>query len=136
MLTENDVVIAIVKFLKNEGYTIHHALTTSQQGIDIEATSGVGKPCFVEAKGATSSKIDSKRYGKEFNSNQVKTHVGMALLKSFQTLQLFPKAEVVIGLPNNESHRHLIDSMRIPIQLSGIKVIFVDIDGTVSKNVW
>lgn len=43
MLTENQIVSTVCKFLETEGYTIEHALNTSQQGIDIEATSQTGK---------------------------------------------------------------------------------------------
>ena len=135
MLTENDVVNSVSLFLKETGYSIDQALTTSQQGIDIEATSSSGVRCYVEAKGATSSKVGSSRYGKEFNSNQIKTHIGVALLKSFQTLQLYPNAEVVIALPGNEGHRKVIDSMFVPIKNSGIKVFFVNSDAGIEKYI-
>jgi len=131
MLTENDIVKAVSLFLKNGGYVIDQALKTSQQGIDIEATAPNGVKCFVEAKGATSSKKETSRYGKEFNSNQVKTHVGAALLKSFQTLQLHNSSEVVIALPNNKLHKLIIKSMYEPIKASGIRVFFVSQDGAV-----
>ena len=132
MLTENEVVASVTQFLEQHGYTVDKALTTSQQGIDIEATAASGKKCYVEAKGATSSKPGTKRFGLEFNSNQIKTHIGVALLKSFQTLELHPNAEVVIALPGNNGHRRVINSMYMPIKNSGIKVYFVDPDGEVS----
>ncbi len=133
MLTENDVVLAVSDFLKNEGYSIEQTLNTSQQGIDIEATNKNGIRCFVEAKGATSSKIGSKRYGKEFNSNQIKTHIGVALLKSFQTLQLHPGSEVVIALPSNSGHRKILDSMVTPIKIQALKLSWL-IKVLLSKN--
>ena len=135
MLTENDVVNAVSSFLIEQGYTIDQALTTSQQGIDIEATKPDGTRCYVEAKGATSSKQDSSRYGKEFNGNQIKTHIGVALLKSFQTLQLHPASEVVIALPGNDGHRKVIDSMFTPIKTSGIKVFFVNNGASVEQYI-
>ncbi len=125
MLTENDVVTAVSDYLAQKGYKIDQALTTSQQGIDIVATHPTYGTCLVEAKGATSSKKTSSRYGKEFDSNQIKTHVGMAILKSFQTIQLYRDAKVVIALPDNTAHRKIIDSMRHPIKKSGITVFFV-----------
>ena len=125
MLTENDVVTAVSNYLKEKGYTIDQALTTSQQGIDIVATHPTHGKCLVEAKGATSSKTSSNRYGKEFNNNQIKTHVGVALLKSFQTIQINKDADVVIALPDNSGHRKIIYSMHYPIKKSGIKVFFV-----------
>lgn len=124
MLTENDVVTAVSKYLIENGYVIEQALTTSQQGIDIVATHPTHGKCLVEAKGATSSKKTSSRYGIEFNNNQIKTHVGVAILKSFQTIQLNKEAEVVIALPDNTGHRKIIDSMSHPIEKSGITVFF------------
>ena len=73
ILTENDVVNAVASFLKNNNYTIDIVRSTTQRGIDIEATKPDGTRCFVEAKGATSSKPGSKRYGEEFNNNQIIT---------------------------------------------------------------
>jgi hypothetical protein len=135
MLTENDVVLAVSLFLKSEGYSIEQALNTSQQGIDIEATSSNGTRCFVEAKGATSSKEGSKRYGQEFNNNQIKTHIGMALLKSFQTLHQHPSSEVIIALPGNAGHRKVLDSMLTPIKNSGIKVFLINGNTAVQKYI-
>ena len=126
MLTENDVVTAVSNYLIDKGYAIDQALTTSQQGIDIVATHPVHGRCLVEAKGATSSKIASNRYGIEFNNNQIKTHIGVAILKSFQTIQLNKDAEVVIALPDNTGHRKIIDSMHFPIKKSGINIFFVN----------
>tara|TARA_B110000908_G_C10210019_1_gene429708 strand:+ start:1123 stop:1449 length:327 start_codon:yes stop_codon:yes gene_type:complete len=96
------------------------------------ANGQTGKRCFIEAKGATSSKVGSKRYGLEFNSNQVKTHIGVALLKLFQTLQQHPHAEVVIALPDNPGHRKVLESMFTPLKSSGIKVYLVNTDGGVN----
>ena len=135
ILTENDVVSAVSSFLESQGYTIDQALSTSQKGIDIEATKPDGTRCFVEAKGATSSKPGSNRYGIEFNSNQIKTHIGVALLKSFQTLQSHPASEVVIALPGNEGHRKVIDSMYTPLKNSGINVYLVNNSESVEKYI-
>ncbi len=90
---------------------------------------------FVEAKGVTSSKPGTKRYGFEFNSSQIRTHIGVALLKSFQTLQLHPQDEVVIGLPDNEEHRKAVDSVYIPVKNSGIKVYLVNNNNSVTKYI-
>ena len=131
MLTENDVVTAVSNYLLEKGYAIDQSLTTSQQGIDIVASHPTHGRCLVEAKGATSSKKTSSRYGKEFDSNQIKTHVGVAILKSFQTIQIHKDAEVVIALPDNTGHRKIIDSIRHPIKESGITVFFVTEDSKV-----
>ncbi|WP_346338297.1 hypothetical protein [Vibrio parahaemolyticus] len=80
MLTENKIVDLVCSQLELDGLTISQKLDTTQTGIDIVAVSETGKKYFVEAKGATSSKKLTKRYGQEFNKSQVKTHIGMALV--------------------------------------------------------
>lgn len=66
MLTENEVVNATCKEIKNEGYTINQQLSTIQKGIDIVAEKN-GIKIYIEAKGGTSSKVGTNRYGKPFN---------------------------------------------------------------------
>ncbi|MCP4990209.1 MAG: hypothetical protein GY928_30475 [Colwellia sp.] len=135
MITENEVVEAISKYLEKKGYVIDQALTTSQKGIDVEATHPTSGKYFVEAKGATSSRKESKRFGKPFNASQIKTHIGVALLKSFQTIQLYKNDTVAIALPNNAGHRTVIESMYDPIKKSGIKVLMVNADATVEEYI-
>ena len=135
ILTENDVVSAVSSFLESQGYTIDQALSTSQKGIDIEATKPDGTRCFVEAKGATSSKAGSRRYGIEFNHNQIKTHIAVALLKSFQTLQLHPTSEVAIALPGNKGHRKVVDSMSTPLKRLGVNIYLVNNSESVEKYI-
>ena len=135
MLTENNIVEYISEYLEENGYKIEQALTTSQHGIDIIAHHPEKGFCFVEAKGATSSKKDSSRFGKEFNANQIRTHVGVAILKSYQTLQENSSAEVVIALPNNAGHKKVIHSIHEPLKKSGIKLYFVNKDGSVEIDI-
>ena len=135
MLTENDVVRFVSAYLQKNGYVINHALTTKQRGIDIEATHQERGRCFVEAKGATSSIKGSRRYGLEFNKSQIKTHIGVALLQSFQTLQQNESPEVIIALPNNADHRAVIDSIRTPIKNAGIYVYLVNDSGSIEQYI-
>lgn len=135
MLTENDIVEAVCLYLLKSGYEIKQKLTTTQTGIDIIATNSCGTTCFVEAKGATSSKRESSKFGKEFNKSQVKVHVGVALVAAFKVLNEFPNSESLIALPNNINHKSLIDNMRHPIQRSGISVLLIDDNLAVEKYI-
>ena len=128
MLTENDVVELVSAELQRNGFKIEKKLSTSQTGIDIEATSPEGVYYGVEAKGATSSKLESSRYGKEFNKSQVKTHIGMALVAAFRLKNTRQNAEAIIALPDNLNHRSLITEMYKPLSDSGIKVWLVNRD--------
>jgi hypothetical protein len=135
VLTENDVVEAVCTYLLEIGYEINQKLTTTQTGIDIVATNSCGTKCYVEAKGATSSKRESSKYGTEFDLSQVKVHVGVALVAAFKVVNEFPNSESLIALPNNSNHKSLIDSMCHPIKNSGVGVLLVGADGYVEKYV-
>jgi len=135
VLTENDVVEAVCSHLITNGYEINQKLSTKQTGVDIVATDSNGVCCYIEAKGATSSKPESSKYGKVFNKSQVKTHVGVALVAAFTALNEFPEAVSIIALPNNTNHKSLIDAMRKPILQSGVRVFLVSEQGVVQTYI-
>ncbi len=135
MLTENDVIEAVCSYLIKNAYKINKKLSTRQRGVDIVATNPDGIPCYIEAKGATSSKPESSRYGQEFNSSQVKTHIGMALVAAFKSLNEYTEAESFIALPNNTAHKALVESMRKPIRNSGVKILLVSEEGLVQSYI-
>lgn len=126
---------AVCSYLLQMGYEINQKLTTTQTGIDIIATNSCGVKCYVEAKGATSSKRESSKFGKEFNLSQVKVHIGVALVAAFKVANEFPNSESLIALPKNDNHKSLIDKMRCPINNSGVGVLLIDNDGSVEKYV-
>lgn len=132
-LTENDILEAVQRFLADRGYVIHQVRTTSQHGTDLVATSPNGKTCYVEAKGATSSKPGSARYDRQFTGSQARTHIAVAILKAFQLLQLHggESTEVVIAIPNDRSHASIIASVSQPLRQSGVTVLFVNNDRSV-----
>jgi hypothetical protein len=115
------------------GYEIEQKLSTEQVGVDIIAISPTGKQCFIEAKGATSSKPNSSKFGKEFDKSQVKTHVGVALIAAFRVLNKYPDSESMIALPDNLNHRALLDEMRHALEKTSVKILFVSESGQVSS---
>ena len=69
MLTENDVIDAVVSHLTGKGWNIETISRTDQRGIDILANKG-RTSLAIEAKGETSNRRGSSRYGKPFTSSQ------------------------------------------------------------------
>jgi len=131
MLTENEVVKYVSSYLKSNGYEIQKELKTTEQGIDIVAIhSGKGK-CFVEAKGGTSSKKGTSRYGKPFSRNQIKTHMGAALLKALQIKQENKSSEVFIAVPYDKNHLCIFDTIKNCLLQVDIKLIFVKCNGDI-----
>lgn len=137
MLTENDVVKAVATYLTIQGYRIDKALTTVEQGIDIVAKHlHTDELLFVEAKGGTSSKEATARFGKPFTPNQAKSHVSVAL---YCAAKLYHRhstenVNVALALPDDLVHRSLVDNISSALDVLGIGVFFVDAKHEVTEN--
>lgn len=137
MLTENDVVTAVCKKLEDMGFDIEQALHTSEKGIDIIAVKD-GYTLFIETKGETSATQSSNRYGKPFNQNQIKNHIGKALLAVSRLLtsnQGSIAVGVAIALPDNEGHKRVISEIEYALKKLGVLVIWVKDINTVEINI-
>ncbi|WP_203296525.1 hypothetical protein [Luteirhabdus pelagi] len=130
MLTENDIVEKLADYLKTNGYVIEQKLTTNQTGIDLIAENNSEK-LYIEAKGETSSLKTSNRYGKPFNRNQVKSHIGVALLATMRVITSKPagnRTKVGIALPDNEEQRRVISQIIDALKQLEIKIYWVTND--------
>lgn len=138
LLKEYDVVKAVAVELENKGYHIDEMRKTTQKGDDIEASKMTGKKAvklYVEAKGETSSRTGSKRYGEIFDSAQSKIHVAEAFYRAVEVISRSPKkAERIISgiaLPDNDLHKRYAKEIEPIIKKLGIVLFWVD----QSKNV-
>jgi len=135
MLTENHIVSLLTDYLKKKGYKIIQSLQTGDKGIDIIAQNNT-HVLYVEAKGETSSKSYTKRYGKLFSNNQIKSHVSKALLASMVLIDSKPlttKSKVAIAFPDTEGHRNLVDKILISLKSLDIKVFWVSQDNIIEQ---
>jgi hypothetical protein len=127
MLLESDVINAVCKKLESLGYFIQQKLQTEQHGDDIIAgkTGLHPRKLFIEAKGETSSRKGSERYGKPFDSAQVRVHVAEAFYKSAQVLsrETADDVEILSGiaLPDTKLHHSCVKNIQ-PI-LTNLKII-------------
>jgi hypothetical protein len=136
MLTENDVIDSVCVHLKAAGYEIIQRSYTDAKGIDVVARHPqAARRLLIEAKGETSSKPRTKRYGKPFDSDQISVHIREA----FGTAAKL-KAEahvgdtVVIALPETALHRRHINRIKSAIDSLGIVVYFVQPDRSVKQG--
>lgn len=125
MLFEDKVIDAVIRYLKDKGYRILSRSDVTQQGYDLVAEKN-GKKIYIEAKGQTSSKPGTKRYGKEFNTGQKFDHVVKAVLKAIQALNQETGSESGIGLPNDPGHMKLVESILPSMKLIGLRIFLVD----------
>jgi hypothetical protein len=108
--------------------------SVDDHGVDIVAVSPKTKVRLnVEAKGQTSTKNWSNRFGKEFDRNQKRDHLGKALLKCCEYIEKNEAA--AIALPRDSVNKELIDSIRSTIRRLGIVVFLVDQKGIVQLAV-
>jgi hypothetical protein len=128
-MDENAVVAAICTHLTNTGYAILQRLSTTGQGIDIIAKHP-DKPgrLLVEAKGGTSARVGSPRYGKPYDDNQVFDRVG----KGFYTAGCLYSQhrangdEVGLAFPDLPLFRKYIGPVKPALVNLGITVFLAD----------
>ncbi len=132
--TENDVIAAVVKFLGTEGWDVLQSLDTRQTGVDVvaihRATSG---RLHVEAKGATSSKSNTRRYGRPFTPSQVLDHVA----KAFYAAACVPEdSSSAVAVPLNDLQKKYMQPIRRSLKILGIAVFWVTGENVVDTWNW
>ena len=131
MLTENDVVDRLSHHLKTQGYHIIQELKTNQKGIDLVAEKK-GERLYVEAKGETSSKPHTNRYGKPFTANQINSHISRAILTSMKVLNSKSseaRISVAIALPETKGHKKVVYEVINPLHELGITIFWINQEG-------
>lgn len=123
MLLEDDVVDAVADFVVHHGWTIESIAHAHERGDDIVAVKG-NRKLLVEAKGAGSSKVGTKRYGQHFTRNQVGSHVGVAVVRA---LRWASSADLCAALafPDNVHHRTQVDAIAPALARVGIGLLWV-----------
>jgi len=129
MLTENDVVEAVVVHLSTAGWTILQSRTTAQRGVDILAERN-GESLAVEAKGGGSATAGTRRFGQHFTTNQKRSHVAVALLTAVQVLSE-GKHRAGLAFPDDDGHSRLVTSILPILRSLDIHVFLVSPDRTV-----
>jgi hypothetical protein len=132
MLTEDDVIDAVVDHLTARGWEIVSRCTVAQRGDDLVARRG-GEQVVVEAKGAGSSKAGSARFGSTFTSGQVFDHVAKAVLKGLRVASL-DEARGAIALPDDLHHRRWVEPVMPALARVDITVLWVGDDRSVTVD--
>jgi len=95
---------------------------------------------YIEAKGETSSRRGSERYGKPFDSAQIRIHVAEAFYKAAEVLSKKPEeGEVRAGmaLPDSAGHRVALGRIEKVVSELGIAVFWVRDDAHVQAvSIW
>ena len=136
-MDENEVIRAVCDHLEKTGHKIIQSLNTTQQGIDVIAESSSSRRrIFVEAKGSTSSRKSSPRFGKPYTSSQIFDRVAKGI---FTVLQLREKyqdhetTDVFLAVPEEPRFiRHLL-TVKETLHSRSVGVFLVDQNGDVRR---
>ncbi len=137
MLYESDVIDAVCRHLAGHGFTILQRLSTTQHGIDIIASREEPSPMelSIEAKGETSERKESQRFGKPFDSAQVKIHVAEAIYAAAALIsspQVHPYRRVAVAFPQDPLHQRYAASVQPALTALTVGVFWVTDDKKVS----
>lgn len=129
MLDENDVVEAVCAYLEQNNFVVNRKLHTSERGIDIEAThSSSDRVLYVEAKGGTSSRSGSNRYGKPYTKSQIfdRTAKGVYTLLQMQGKQARKNSDFALAVPNTKWFREYLAPVEDSIMRLGLQMFLAD----------
>ena len=79
-MNENEVIAELKQYFRARDYSLLSECSTIMQGIDLVMSKG-DQEIWIEAKGGTSSREGSNRYGKVFTDTQCHVHFSRAFFK-------------------------------------------------------
>lgn len=106
-LTEDETIRLLVQYLKTQGYTHFETCTGHQRGTDIAASCD-DKVLHVEVKGARGNPKSHFSIRSHFDSGQIKTHFGKAIVKALDLQSKHPNDQVAIAHPDDPYIRKVI----------------------------
>ena len=118
-LTEDETINFLMNYLEQNGWTITSFCLGQKKGNDIVASKS-NKTLIIEAKGAKAGENSPTKRREHFDSGQIKTHFGKAIVKILEEKSLYPEAEFGIAHPDDISIKKAIGHL-IPF-LKEIKI--------------
>ena len=132
-MTEDETVTILADYLKQSGWSIESICLGQTHGNDIVASKS-NTTLIVEAKGARAGDKSPTKKREYFDSGQIKTHFGKALVKVLDEKYLNPKNKFSIAHPNDKDIRRTIGHLTSFLKPIGIKHFWVSTDGTVIEE--
>jgi hypothetical protein len=129
-LTEDKTIELLINYLMNDGYNIISHCLGQNRGYDIVAEK-MGKKLIVEVKGAKAGDNSPTKRRDKFDSGQIKTHFGKALVKVMETKKSFPNDIVAIAHPYDEDIIKSIGDLIPELEKLNIIHFWVKNDGLV-----
>ena len=125
-LNEDEVVAALCRELIATGFEIEQQLTTKDKGVDVIAQHPQTKVrVFVEAKGGTSCRRNSERFGKPFSSEQVFGRVARGVFTCLQLREKYSNKahnRIVLAVPDTRQFQMKVATVATQLEAAGIEV--------------
>lgn len=129
-MTEDETIELLMKHLVEKGWQIDSHCLGQTKGCDIVASKD-GNQMYIEAKGAKASDNAPTKKRQYFDSGQIKTHFGKAIVKTLELKSLYPNARFAIAHPDDISIRKAIGHLTPFLSALGIIHYWVSADGDV-----
>lgn len=129
-MLENDVIQHLCAWLESNGWVIESTALDRSHGDDIRATKD-GQLLLVEAKGAKGNPKNHGVVRAEFDSGQIKDHLGKAIVKALELKTLSVNSKIVIAHPATDKIRKIVTPVALHLVRLGISFAFVNEDGNV-----
>lgn len=132
-MTENETISLLMKHLTGNGWQIVSYCLGQTKGCDIIASKN-GTLMYIEVKGARAADTSPTKKRQCFDSGQIKTHFGKAIVKILDLKRQHPDAQFAIAHPDDSLIRKTIGPIVPYLSLSGITHFWVSANGDVTEE--
>jgi hypothetical protein len=132
-LTEDEIVNFLMDYLRQDQWKIDSHCLGHAHGCDIVA-SRHNTEFVIEVKGARASEDSPVRKREYFDSGQIKTHFGKAIVKILEEKYKRPKSKFAIAHPEDEDIRRVIGHLIPFLKNLGIGHFWVSENGSVVEE--
>ena len=134
LLTENEVIDCLEKWLNENSWSEIKCKRDSDRGIDLEAQLG-NRRIIIEAKGAKANDKSKIKKREKFDSGQIHNHFGEALVKIFRKMYRHKEDnEIEYGIAQPYNLRETLLYAIGPIKKLNIKLYWVTQTGPLRLN--
>jgi hypothetical protein len=132
-LTEDETINILIQHLEKDGWNINSRCLGQERGCDIVALKDEGR-LLIEVKGARAGDNSPTKKRKYFDSGQIKTHFGKAIVKVLDDKVLSPDSKIAIAHPDDADIRKSIGNLTPFLKKLEIKHFWVSSNGQVIED--
>lgn len=132
-LTEDETINLLIQHLEKKQWNIDSCCLGQQRGCDIVALKDESK-LLIEVKGARAGDNSPTKKRKHFDSGQIKTHFGKAIVKALDDMLLNPDSGIAIAHPDDIDIRKSIGKLTPLLKTLGIRHFWVSSKGHVIED--